>query len=391
MTAVRSYGCAIQLHTAGMEVPTANSSTGEINLRSFTNLTMNTAAQSLAMLGAITWDDEGNHTFGTAGSKIHWYEGATTWANVGSALTFSVQGVTTASPAAPNNTPIASKTFVGNANAITANAINTAVMDTGAGATISHGQWVSVVFALTTVAGGDSVQPNMYNGAGAAGNTTPYCMTSTNAGVAWSMANRYGNILLESDDGHFGWMCGLFLPNLTATLGWNSGSATKEYGSEIKLPWPVTLQAVSLPLRIGANTSDFELCVYSTPTGTATLMATATTFSAKRCQGTADYFSYVVLDTPIALAAATVYAITVRPTTTNSVTFRWITFGASNNGKMASLPMGINTIQVSRAGTGTSAFTEDNTILVPMILHISKFDDGAGGGGGTTRGIIYGS
>lgn len=385
MTAALTYGGAIPLPTIPM-IPqlTAGSVRHMPMAVSGTGATLDAAGEKLAMIGRVTWKDRATHTISSAGGKIHWSAGsAVTWADAGTALDVGIQDVANTSQN-PDGTFDVKATLVPGTEAIAATTIINSAMETGT-KTIANGAVIGVVFDMTARGGTDSVRIATTQMNGWSGAAYPYCRFHN--ATAWTNSFQAPNVLLEADDGVKGWFApfGLLRDSFTITAFNLNTAGSDEYGGRIKLPWPVTLEAVTMPVRLGGTSSDWELCVYSDIAGTPTLLGTAETFDASNSDVAAhDFFETVMLTTPFTLSAGTVYGITARPTTANNISVETLSFGTGNNGLMAYMMMGVESYQITRLNN-TGVFTLDDTIHFPMILHVSKFDDGAGGSGGGLR------
>lgn len=375
MAAVLSFGGSIPLPTFGVMVPITTGSVGSFR-SAFGTHTLDLTAEKCAHIGAVTWKDRGSHTISSAGGKIHFHLSTTTFANAGTSLDIGLQDLTAA---LPDTTFDVKATLVPGVETLTGSAVNTATMETGT-KTVATGDILAVVWDMTARAGADSVLVTGMSLGAASGVSFPY--GAFHNATSWAVSSTGPNVLLEADDGMFGWMDPYpFRPSSLATVTFNSTTGTfDEYGARIKLPWPVTVDAVSLPLQHSGAGADFEVCVYTDILGTPTIMDAAVVVDGDLRGSGGDRFSTVRFVTPKVFAKDTVYGITVRPTSANNLSIDNYPYGTGNNAKMAGLPMGPECYQIKRLDN-TGVFTEENTTHFPMILHVSKFDDGVNAGG----------
>lgn len=377
MTQVASYGGAVMLHSFGLMVPQAAASSIRQTL-SWLNTVLDATGERVSLIGHVTLADRGTggtRTISSSGGKIYCFSGTVTWADTGTALDVGIQDLA-AGGTDPDGTFDVKGTFVPGTDTVSSNSVNTFAMETGS-KSLSHGQLISVTFDMTARAGADSFTISLPSSGGGSFPTRPY----NRFGVGSAQAS-FPNVLIEFDDGTYGWFAPyLFRPNTATTFSFASNTGTAdEYGSRIKLPWPADLEAISIPVTHATGAADYEVCVYSDILGTPTLLATATTVDATQMGSTSgDPFTTITFDSPLVLAAGTVYGWTVRPTTTASITLTRYTFGA--NAQMASLGMGREAYQIARLDNA-GAFTTDDVLHIPHILHLGRLSDGAGGGGG---------
>ena len=392
MTAVRTAGGLVPLHSYKLLAPQGSASSVRSMVSAyFTSVTVDAAGERVAMIGRIKWSDASSHTVSSSGGSISFAAGAgTVWANASTSLDVGIQDVTAGSRE-PDGTFDVKATLVPGTETLTASATNTVSMETGS-KTIADNDLIAVVWDMTARAGSDALPVGVINGAGSSGIPFPYVRFYN--GAAWTNSANQPNVIIKADDGVYGWFEPWgYRPAAIGSQAYNSGTGTAdEYGGRILLPWPVTVEAISVPIIVASGSSDFELCIYSDITGTPALVGgtVAATVDADAIAGNfGDYFFTVPFSSPKALAANTVYGWTVRPTTANNVTMEWGDFGSGNNALMASLMMGPHSYRIRRLDN-TGAFTLTDTLHVPFVLHVSKFDDGAGGGGGLAANPIAG-
>jgi hypothetical protein len=194
------------------------------------------------------------------------------------------------------------------------------------------------------------------------------------------------NAFILFDDGTVGWIFGTWPFTVTSTaVAFNSGTGTAdEYGNIITLPFPITADGIWVMQQPAAATSDYEICLYTGPLTSPSLIEAITVDATQLGSSTAARHIQRMFSTPRALAANTAYAITVRPTTANNISVFYNDYYSA--AAMRVLPFGDNCYSVRRldnAGT----FSDYNggtakTRRIAIGLIARGFDDGASGGGG---------
>lgn len=376
MTQVTAPGAAVTLNSMGLWLPQVAASIIRPTL-SWSTVALDAATEKFAMLGKITLAGRaagGTKTISSSGGKIHADLGTVTWANGSTSMDVGIQDLTGANP---DGTFDVKGTVVPGVETLTANAVNTFTMETGS-KTITHNQSIAVVWDMTARAGADVVNIGCTIGPSSIG--TPYCKVDTTG--SYAAVARFPNVLIEFDDGTFGWFSPyLFRTNSVTTNAFQVGTGTAdEYGSRFTLPWACSIEGISLPLAFAGSGSHFFLNIYSDITGSPSVVVQKNTDALEMGNtSTSDGWMTVNFDTPCACDAGTVYGWSVRPTSANTVTLTNYTYGS--NAQMASLGMGKEAYRMKRLDN-TGAFTLEDTIHVPHILHLSAFSDGASSGGG---------
>jgi len=381
MTQALSTGMAIQINSNGPDQPGSTTGVAQFN-RAFASSTLDAAGERHASIGRLVWADRGTHTISAAGggSIILYFSSSTVFADAGSSLTIGIQDIVAGGPN-PDDTFDVSATKTGGASVISAGFINQWVMDTGS-KTIATNDIIALVCDLTARVAPDAVLVNNNNNSGGNIPGFPYCRFRT--GGAWGLSSVWPNILIQADDGVYGWIQPFGFrtsANLT-TSTFNSTSGTfDELGMRFMLPWPATLEGITVGVSGGAS-SDFEYGVYTDIFGTPTLIDAADTFDASimgTAGGTVEDYTYLQFATPKVLAANTPYGWSIRPTSANNVVVSYtdwlLSAGVSANFAMASLPMGDESYAIRRLNN-TGAFTAVDSVHIPHTLHLSKFDAG---------------
>lgn len=385
MTQQVSYGGAVCIPTLG--IPAPQSAGGAIpTLRgAFANQLLDATGEKFAMIGSITWSDRGTHTVSSSGGEIILNFGSVTFANGGTTIDVGLEDVP-GSGREPDDTFDVKGTYVGGTDTISANASRAFAMETGT-KSVAHGDILAVVVDMVSRAGADAVNITTTSVGGSTGMGFPY--SRFHNGTSWGGSVLGINALIKSDDGTYGWMTPFsFRTAQSGAQAYGSTTGTAdEYGGQIRLPWPCVLEGMDLPINVAGQSSDFEVCIYSTITGTPALLngTVAATVDASRIpQFFGDNFFHVTFSAPKSLDAGTTYGWSVRPTSANAVTIGWMDFGSGNNAHMASLLCGPTSGRIARLDN-SGAFTVDDTKHCPANLYIRSFGDDAGGGGGSTR------
>lgn len=302
-------------------IPTANATaTGDAALS--TTATLDALGEAIHYSGQVYMvTGSGSHTISSAGGKIHWRTGTVTFANAGTTLRIGIQDVsTTATPGHGDGTFDVYADLVGGTDTVASTVNYATAMETGT-KTIAHGDHISVVWTLTARGGTDSVVVASIL------NTAPmlnqnYPAVTTYLSATWSRANSPPCLMIEFDDGAFGYIVGGgTLSTSNTPQVYNSGTGTAdEYGNIFSFPYPVVMDGIWFNGNPNTASADFEVCLYSDPLGTPVLIE-AITFDASRSSDVASPRQMSLLfSTPRELLQNTTYGLTVRPTTADDVT-----------------------------------------------------------------------
>jgi hypothetical protein len=309
-------------------------------------------------------------TISSAGGKVYWTANAITFANAGSTLKVGVQDV--AATGVEDTTFDVRADLVGGVDTITANAVNMATMTTGT-KTIAHGDLIAVVLELSARGGTDSIGTMR-----STGSSLPHC--SFNGAKIASLPL----MAIEFDDGTLGYFDVSAFPYVDdIPAAFSSSSTPDEYALIFRVP--VTCVATGLYGRLSSLTAsnDFEFILYSDPLGTPvaerTLVQDNDLIQTNVLYGRTFPTAYTLL-------ANTDYAIALRPTTTNALSFKRINVGFGNvrNATMLSA----NWYQATRTNQ-TGAFGSADTIRLPLFgVWLGQFDNAVPASGGARS---YGS
>lgn len=342
--------------------------------------TIDASAEKVAHAGYVQWSDGGTHTISSSGGKIMWVGGAVTFATAGSTIRAGIQGVDAANAQRPDGSFTTYDDLVQGTDTITANGLNTVTLSSGTDS-IATGAMRAVVFDFTTRNGADSVvvASTFSNSGGTFLNGMPW---ATNYTTSWQQPREVPDILLQADDGTYGWFLGApFISAVSAqraTVSFNSGTAGyDEYGAMFQVASKIGAIGFSLPVTTASSLSaDFTLSLYTDPLGTPALVG-STAIDMHQWGNTGDRRGYAYL--PYTLQPGVTYGLTARPTTANSVTVDYLDWGSGNDWAKRALPFGATASLIKRIDN-SGAFTEVNYQLPPFAIMVSELSDDAGGG-----------
>lgn len=358
---------------------------GSTNTASLAATTVDATNEACIMTGRLYWEDMGSHTVSTAGSSsIQWRTANVTFANVGTAVSVGIAAVdvTAGPPARAVNvadviTFDVAAVFVGGGGGITANAWQTSVPTIGT-KTIASGDLIAIAIQATTRAGADSI--TVGNEAVSTSPGTPGITDFT--GGSYTTPNRLPNAVLVASDGTRGYIYGGFIASVgTTTQTWNSGSATKEYGNILRVPFPMTAYGVIVGTSSGG---DCDYVLYSDPLGTPAAQKTVSVDLHTVQNAIVGVDTRLLFASSFDLAANTDYAIIMKPTTTTNVALAYKTYNDANH--QNSEPLGTDSYAINRA-SGAFASQNANKDRYAIGLLVGAFDAGGGGAGG---GSVYG-
>lgn len=346
-------------------------------------VTVDAAAEAVHYSGQVYLEGgSGSKTISSAGGKIHWRTtGTVTFANAGTTLRIGLQDVSTsASPTQGDGTYDVYADLVGGTDTIAASTAYGTAMESGT-KTIAHGDKVTIVFEMTGRGGSDSVNI-MYQNSGQGFNTLFPSLTAYLASV-WGRLSGQPPVTLEFDDGTFG---GIFTGQ--AAVGESTGTAVTfasdtgtadEYGNVFSFPFPVVVEGAWSITYPTSNAADYEVCLYSDPFGTPTLIEAVTVDATQVSTTNSPRTHSVMFAAARTLAQNTVYAVTARPTTTTTVGSYYHDVTAAG---AAMAPLGTACYAVRRLDN-TGAFSDWNggtakTRRMTMGLILGGFEDAWG-------------
>lgn len=336
------------------------------------------ANESCIMHGHIVTDDGASHTIDTTGSSsIAWLTGAVTFANAGTTFKIGLATLdaTTGPPTRATNvadviTFSVSKTIIGAGGGVTANAVQNHVPDAGT-LTVANGDLLAFCTQMTTLGGADLV-----NTATSTGNNIVRPGVVQFVAAAYTATAGFPNAVITFSDGHIGWFLGGNVYSVaTTTQTWNSGSATKEYGNFIQLPFAVTVYGIVAACTFAG---DCDVVLYTDPLGTPVAAKTVTVDLNQVNSANARYSSFLFPAPYLATANQPLAAI-LKPAGTN-VGAPFKTFAAS--GHQVIEGDGANCYAVNRA---SGAFAAQNSSKDRFAIGLLATATVVSAGGGISR------
>lgn len=350
------------------------------------------AGEKAAFVGRLVIEGRAtNKTLSAAGggSIVHRIF-SLTWADGSTALSIGLQGVdlTTGNPVRPNGSFDVSRSLVPGVDSLSTG-MNSISMTGGSGSkTLSHGDWVAIVFDMTARAGSDAVAIGtvLY---GAVNTSPPLVNTGSWSGIT----NQYAQVGIIFDDGTRAVLDGS-MPMISSQSAENFSDATNpdERGMSFEVPWDCKIDAIYGMFAGTVAAGDFELQIYQDPFGTPTSIlpgGTALAVDAEMLRSYTAQRSIWPLVGEIALTRNTRYAVTMKALgasnstiglacTLENAAWKKFWFGGENASKVV-------------RNDGSGAFTETTDVIYQMGVRISGFVDAdGGGGGGGSRQKVYG-
>jgi hypothetical protein len=330
---------------------------------------INATGESVSVICKLHIDGRGSKLLSSAGGKIHWVSGSTTFANAGTTLRVGVQDVVSG---LEDGTFDVYADLVGATDTIASSTIMATAMETGS-KTINHNDLIAISWEMTARAGADSlaftVSNTIFN--------FPYRTEDVGAGPV-KADSQIPLFVIEFDDGTLGWAFPTFVYT-TAGISYSSSSTPDEYALVFRMPINCTMSCLQLSVGNIASTDDFEVIIYSDPLGTPVAEETI----AYDPDWAPSPFSTQHINiniTPFSLIKDTDYAIAVRPTTTNAIIIPRLNFGTGNAHLRRTTMLGTNWSMGSRSNQ-TGAFTQDTEKLPQFNFYVNQLHDGEGGGG----------
>lgn len=298
-------------------IPSIESATGTFNVNA---TTLDAATEALHYSGQVYLEaGSGSKTISSAGGKIHWRTAGTiTFANASTNLRIGLQDLsTTTAPTQGDGTHDVYADLVGGTDTLAGSTAYATAMETGT-KTLAHGDKVAIVWEMTARGGTDSVQVTYATGGQLADVNFP--TTASYLASTWAKVNGTPLAMLEFDDGTYGMIFGGLMASTTGAsqaFASNTGTAD-EYGNTFSFPFPVVVDGFWAMATPSSNAADFEVCLYSDPLGTPTLIE-AVTVDATQIGTTSVRNLSFMFASPRTFNQNTVYGLTVRPTTTTNV------------------------------------------------------------------------
>jgi|WetSurMetagenome_2_1015567.scaffolds.fasta_scaffold154184_2 hypothetical protein len=347
---------------------------GQTNtVNSFSNATLDAAGESISYIGKIFIPGGGSKTISAAGGgKIVWSTSiSSTFLNAGTNVRVGINDVN--SSGVEDGTHDVYADLVGGTDTIATLTVYSTAMEVGS-KTITHGDLIAVVIEMTTRGGADSITVSAGNNA----SWFPHCATDTGSGPTRAASAPCCHIIF--DDGTYGWFPDYYGCLITDISTLNLNSTPDEVALVFQLPFACEITQLFAHIGAIATTDDFEIILYSTPSGTPAAIDTFafTGFYAGSTGASADTPFKVVLPTTRTLLANTEYAIAVRPTTTNNITLKSLDFGTGNAAYRAMTTLGTNWYYGSRTNQ-SGAFAATTTKLPYIGFNFRSIENIAGG------------
>lgn len=294
-----------------------------VALNASTVATIDAAGEALITVGQIWTDDGGTHTINTTGfSTLGWRTNNITFADAGTTVKVGLAAVDTANgpPARAVNvggviTLSVSRSIAGNSGGITGNTWQNHVPDAGT-MTIANGDLVAFCIQMTARGGvADTINVG--------GVLQPYAnvglpCTTSYLSSAYANTTALPNARIRFSDGARGYFVGSGLQNgALISNTWNSGSATKEYGNVLSLPFPARIHGIIGYLTL-AGPTDFVL--YSDPYITPVAERTVTLSNRTLAVSTSGVL-HMLFSTPYDVAPNQPVGIVAKPGASNATIY----------------------------------------------------------------------
>jgi hypothetical protein len=284
------------------------------------NHTLNAANEIVHFVGQIMIEggpDAGSKTVSAAGGgKILWRTNTViAFSNASTNLRIGLQDLdVTSQPAHGDHTFDVYADLVGGTDSLVSNDDYETAMESGT-KTLSHGDFVAVAFEFTSHGGSDYVSI-LSMGDVFHDDTTPGLPGVWLDDGSPAVANGVPCCAIQFDDGTLGWISGgaIMSFGITSSFAVNTSGAD-EYGNLITPEFDIIVSGVTFSALVQA---DLEICLYSDPLGTPTLLeALSVDESGTMINGSEWNLLFASEHT---LRAGQSYGITMRPTTTTSST-----------------------------------------------------------------------
>lgn len=313
------------------------------------------------------------------------------------AISFVVATVTTAGTAGsieatvqtldssgnPSGTPVASSNT---ATATISTAGNKEIAGIAGSATLTVGAQYALV--LTAGSGWDrNLAIRITWGAGGQTGYPYFCSKTTGS---WGKGSQtvFGYFMGAKDSGGNPILLTAAVGAATITnQSFSNATNPDERGNRFTLAAPATCIGIAYSNAAGSTPGSadaYGVALYSGHTTSPSLLASANPDGDAQMTHLAHV---AIFDAPVDLAANTVYCVTIKATSTD--TLNVARFGYGSAGDAACL-MGANFYATTRDGgasvptTGGNTFTDDSSSVYCVWPILSKFDDATGGGGGGT-------
>lgn len=351
---------------------------------SINNTAIDAAGESVAFIGKVFLEGgSGSKTISSAGGAITFRTGTVTFANGSTNFRIGIQDV--ASTGLEDGTYDVQANFTGGGGGLASNTWYEKAMTSGT-KTIAHLDTVAIVFEMTARGGADSVIITSFQNVNHRATTQqnfPYRTADSGAGPTRSPQGALGACIVF-DDGTIGWIeGGFFFPGMqtVSTQTYNSGSTPDEYAAVFQVPFKCSVRGGYLLVGSIASTDNFEIILYSAAESSPVAERTVTVDPNFTGSTTANN-AYLVSFSSFTLSPGVWYALSMRPTTANSLTLGYYDITTTFGSKYKKQGIFGTNCKLSSRTNQTGAFSEVQTYFMPIFgLMVDQFDDGVGGGG----------
>lgn len=350
---------------------------------SITNNICNANGESAFIVGRLTIVGGGSKTISaTGGGSIWWRPQTVTFVNGSTILRVGLQDVDASGLNDDTFDVYCEHTTA--TTVPTSNVVHQSVMTSGT-KTVTDGDLIAIGVEMPVRGGTDSVsvrtaatQSGMYN---TSSPLFPYRVIDIGSGPKKQTSAGGSMFVIEFDDGSLGYVgefSGVYPgANTTTSNTFHVNSATDEYANLFKLPFKCGISGIVAHVTGVSSPDDFEIVLYSDAKGTPAVELTISV--------DADYVGtqngqYHISFPEVTLLPGVWYAVAIRPTTTNAVSFSYNNMGDEKYKTL--FPFGRD-FQVGTRSNQSGAFSVSNTAFFGYLtLLVTSLDDGVSSGGG---------
>jgi hypothetical protein len=254
--------------------------------------------------------------------------------------------------------------------------------------TISHGDYIAIVFDMTARAGSDQVNI-IYNNWSTNNPFGQRPGTVTFNGSTWAnAAQNYPYCYITFDDGTLGIIDFMYplstIWQVGTTEGWSDSSNPDERGCLFQTPWDCKVDGFAWGNAgsYGAN-SDGVWTLYSDPLGTPTSLASVTINGESMAGSSIGFLVNCLFASDVELKASTNYCLAYKANGSGNVTLATYKLLNSNASLRNFAPGGSTLIKATRNNSSGSFTAESPGVTVYGLgIRISEFNPDATGGGG---------
>jgi hypothetical protein len=344
---------------------------------------MDALDEKAAFVGRIFWQGfAASKTVSSAGGKIHFRTGATTFANAGTTVRVGLQDLdaTAGPPPNPDGTFDVFDDITGGDPELTSSSDNvfvTATMSSGT-KTLSNGDLVAVVWDMTARGGTDSLILTELSGGGQQFSPT----VVANLTGSWTLATPgRGCVVIEADDGTLGTLMGTVPIQTVNTRTFSDATNPDEEGLILRVPVDCKIGGYVLMMQANAAGADYEINLYSDPTGTPAAVsgASLTGQLGEHGGGAQRTLAHFMLPAEVTLTAGTDYCLAVKATGASGLVTVYHTLRSADDRPI----LGLTDCSRTTRNGASGAFAAGTTDEIPHFgVLISSLHDGSGGGGG---------